>query len=104
MSEKVFYTDIIAALDALPRKVLITCYFEYRGESCTLGACGSARGLDLNDICLKRIDAIAKVDSFVTKDISVKNDQFEGSNEGRWVHMRNYVQSKLDKLEDQVTA
>ena len=104
MSEKIFYTEIISALEAMTKKVLICDEYEYHCEFCTLGAWGSARGLDLNDICLKSITAIAKVDPFVTRDISVKNNQFEGSNEGRWVFMRNYVQSKLDKLEDQVTA
>lgn len=45
-----FLREMLAALDALPEKILITDELEKDGDVCALGSVGKARGLDMSKI------------------------------------------------------
>ncbi len=45
-----FFSDLIASLDAMPEKRLITKNLEKEGEVCALGALGRARGITMTDL------------------------------------------------------
>lgn len=45
-----FLKEMLAALDALPEKRLITGELEEEGAVCAIGAVGKARGIDMSEI------------------------------------------------------
>jgi hypothetical protein len=45
-----FLRELLAALDAMPEKRLVTNELEADGEHCTLGVLGQARGIDMSTI------------------------------------------------------
>lgn len=54
-----FLREILAAMDAMPVKRLITGELEIDGEVCAIGAAGRARGMDMSKIDPEDYDSVA---------------------------------------------
>lgn len=94
--------DLLAALDAMPEKVLAAESFVTEdGEFCALGVLGAARGLDVAAIDPEDWDAVAKafgVASSAVREIVFMNDEALGNWETpaeRWKRMRAWVAEHL---------
>jgi hypothetical protein len=105
-----FLKELLAALDAMPKKRLVRGEFEADGEVCALGCMAKARGMDASQF--DPDDAEEVGDAFgvanqLTREIMYENDEFivwdntfgrqADSPEKRWTHMRKWVA-------DQITA
>lgn len=55
-----FFHDLIAALDAMPEKSLITGQLEEDGEVCAIGALGRARSIDMTTLDPEEPEDVAK--------------------------------------------
>ena len=95
--------EILAALDAMPQKRLVTGEFEHEGEFCTLGALGHRRGVDMsqfNDDGYADQEAVADALSLPRAcvcEVMFKNDEVycPGGPVERWQRMRNWVASQI---------
>lgn len=110
-----FLKEIIAALDAMPNKELITNTMLRDGQVCTLGAVGVARGADmerLNRLAeyedAEAIASVFKISRAMAAEIMYLND--EGSEvvgskwekmspARRWQRMRDWAEESLNKPE-----
>lgn len=94
-----FFRDLLAALDALPVKRLITGELEEDGEVCTLGALGLARGIDMLPIDPEEPEAVAAVFDIaqqLAREVMYMNDQYaSGTPEDRFRIMRAWVAKQL---------
>lgn len=102
-------SDLIAALDAMPDKRLISKDLETAdGEVCALGALGRARGLDMRAIDPEEPDQIANafdVAPQLAREIVYHNDECDwgyfGSDwrretpEERWSRMRKWAELQI---------
>jgi hypothetical protein len=105
--------DLLAALDAMPVKRLITGQLQVDGDYCTLGALGAARGLPLPklqsldgedwDIEDDAIDDEELADMFnvapaLAREIMFENDEgchYDATPERRWSYMRQWVAGNI---------
>jgi len=101
-----FLKDLLAALDGMADKKLISEELELGGEFCTLGAIGKARGVDVTDIDPEDSQRIAKLfniaNAMACEIVYMNDEAYIGSNwreeekpENRWVRMREWVVSKI---------
>ena len=105
---QVLLRDLLAALDAMPEKLLIASDFVWPdGKCCALGALGLARGMNSEDLnalgnnLVKTAREFAAPPSLIVA-IWRENDagpcvgrrtyQFQNS---RWIYMRAWVASKI---------
>lgn len=93
--------DLLAALDAMPKKALIRDELEtVEGDVCALGAVGVARGLDMSALDPSEPDDIADALNIATplaKEIAYFNDEvfWSATPEQRWQRMRDWVAEKI---------
>ncbi len=93
--------ETLAALDAMPNKVLIASELTFNGEFCTLGVVGQARGIPLADIDPEAIDCVAKlfdVAEPLVREIVYENDEcgrWDETPQHRWTRMRQWVAGKI---------
>ncbi len=100
-----FLSELIAALDALPEKKLITDDLIHDGAVCAIGAVGLARGVDMS--ALDPTNAVAVGDAFdiaprMAREIVFENDEAgtywsskEETPEARWQRMRDWAVQHL---------
>lgn len=104
-----FLRDLLAALDAMPNKRLVSGELEAGGEVCALGCIGRARGIDLQDIDVYDRSGIAKVLNIaepLAAEIMFENDDDfcywrladeteEQYAAKRWQRMRDWVAKRI---------
>ncbi len=96
-----FLREMLAALDALPEKKLLTHdLINAEGAVCALGAVGKARGLDMAKIDPEDHDTVAgqfDVAHAMACEIMYENDEFwqPESPEGRFYRMRRWIEGEI---------
>lgn len=95
-----FLREMIAALDALPEKVLIPEKLEADGRVCALGSVGKLRGMDMATIDPEDRDGVASVFGIakaMASEIMYENDEwwYDDTPEHRWLRMRKWAESHL---------
>jgi len=97
-----FLRDLIAALDAMPEKRLISGDLQLDGEVCALGAVAVAKGLPVEQMDTYDYDAMASqfnVAHQMLQEIMFENDEdYGGSPEGRWKWMRRWATQNLREV------
>lgn len=101
-----FLREMLAALDAMPEKRLITDDLEASGEVCALGSVGKARGLDMSELDPEDRYTVANVFGIsraMAAEIVFENDDGAGywskeTPEVRWHRMRAWVVSNLKEV------
>jgi hypothetical protein len=99
-----FLRDLLAALDAMPEKRLITNSLEAAGEVCAIGSLGRARGIDMSNIDPEDSETVAgtfNIADQLAREVVYEND--EGTwkpetPEERWSRMRAWVASQIKDL------
>lgn len=99
-----FLRDLIAALDAMPEKKLISDQLEAEGAVCAIGSVGKMRGVDMSGIdpydhaSLSKTFGIARC---LAAEVMFENDEGAGywvvdeDPEKRWQRMRDWAQRHL---------
>ena len=105
-----FFRDLLAALDAMPDKRLITNELETReGSVCAIGALGKARGVPMSDLDPENADAVAfrfGIAEILAREVVYMNDESGPSYNGketpeeRWTRMRAWVASQINPTPD----
>lgn len=96
-----FLKEMLAALDALPQKRLISDALECGGEVCAIGSVGKARGIDMSRLDPEYSEQIAHtfgIADALTREIEYINDEAEWkaeTPEERFVRVRAWVVSKI---------
>lgn len=103
-----FLRDLIAALDALPEKRLITDSLIKDGAVCAIGAVGLARGINMADLDPEDAHAVAETFGIaprMAREIAFENDELGGAYwvdetpETRWRRMRAWACRNLAHVE-----
>jgi hypothetical protein len=98
-----FFRDLIAALDALPAKVLITDDL-YRGQYvCAIGAVGKLRGTDMRGLDPHDVETVAgrfDIADPLVREVVYENDEggWQETPAARWTRMRAWAVSQLVAL------
>ena len=92
--------DMLAALDAMPVKQLVTGELEADGNYCALGVLGKARGIELSKIDPGDQDRVAcefDIAGALAREIVYMNDEcgWRETPEQRWIRMRNWVTKQI---------
>lgn len=97
--------EMLAALDAMPEKVLIAHDLERAGQYCAMGTVGKARGVNMAEINPDDSWAVAaafNIANALAKEIAYENDEATSyygvggeTPEERWVRMRAWVVENL---------
>lgn len=95
-----FLRELIEALDALPKKELITDILECDGEVCALGAVGIKRKLDMSNLDVHDPDTLGGAFGIayqMVQEIEWVNDDagYEDTNAARWQRVRDWAASKV---------
>lgn len=90
------FKELLAALDAMPIKELISDKLEQDGEYCTLGVLGKARGIAMAELDFEDHDEVAKAFNLapaLVMEITFENDEAWGRQTPpeRWQRMRQWV-------------
>lgn len=94
-------TDLLAALDAMPDKKLVTDELEAEdGAVCALGALGKARGIDMANIDphdSETVSATFDIADCLAREIVYINDEHwtPETPEQRWQRVRKWVASQI---------
>jgi hypothetical protein len=99
-----FFRDLIAALEAMPEKRLITSELEKEGAVCALGALGKSRGLNMASIDPEDAEVVAanfNIAPPLAQEVVYYNDEFcdHKTPEGRWEFMHKWAKSNLKTQE-----
>lgn len=107
--------EMVAALDAMPVKRLVTGALQRDGEVCALGAVGRARGLDMSGIDFDEDEdewdtrlAQATAQLFdipptLAREIAYHNDELYGPTpEMRWQRMRSWAAHRIILAPDEL--
>jgi hypothetical protein len=93
--------ETLAALDAMPVKVLISHELIADGAFCTLGVVGKQRGVDLTALDPEDIERVAQqfdIADCLAREIVYENDEggdYKESPHQRWVRMRQWVAQQI---------
>jgi hypothetical protein len=92
--------ELLAALDSMPEKRLITEELEANGEVCALGCLGRAKGVDLTDMDPTDSEYVAAtfgIAPALAKEIVYENDEggWRETPEERWTRMRKWVSQSI---------
>lgn len=96
--------DLLAALDAMPEKVLVISEYETKeGDVCTLGALGKSRGIEMQGFDPEDYDGWAHTFSVapqLVQEITYLNDEgsYNETPEHRWKRMRDWVFAQIRPL------
>lgn len=100
-----FMRELVAALDAMPEKRLITDELVQEGAVCAIGAVGLARGIDMTGMNPDDADTVGATFGIaprMAREIVFQNDEsgwdYSTSNEtpeARWTRMRFWAVSHL---------
>jgi len=100
--------DMLAGLDALPNKRLVTGELQVGGEVCALGAAGRARGVDMDNLDPEDYERVARtfdVADQLAREVAYLNDEHwrPETPEQRWQRMRDWAASQLRQFEPEKT-
>lgn len=95
-----FLTEMLAALDALPEKKLITEELEQDGAVCAIGAVGKARGMDMSRLDPHEPETVAArfgIAHAMAAEIVYTNDEIKDrqSPEERFTRMRGWIKNEI---------
>lgn len=96
-----FLLDLIAALDALPEKRLITEELIHDGDVCALGSVGLRRGIDMTGLDVTNADllgGIFNIAQCMVREVEYMNDEYYPwveTPEQRWVRIRQWAVENL---------
>lgn len=116
-----FFRDLLAALDAMPEKVLITSALQDdSGDVCALGALGRQRGVDMSKIdpeCPEQVAPAFNIAECLAQEVEYMNDEYHErpydpkimdyrkiTPEERWQKMRAWVVSQIRVTPDECLA
>lgn len=116
-----FFRALLAALDAMPEKCLITNALETpTGEVCAIGALGKARGIDMSDIDSEEPSEVAPlfdIAECLAQEVVYMNDEYYGwtvtddhkayrdyTPEERWLKMRAWVAKQIRVTPEEANA
>ncbi len=92
-------SDLLAALDAMPEKVLIANELEEDGGVCALGALGRERGIDMAKLDPEEPEQVAAAFDIappLAQEIVYMNDDWHNETpEHRWKRMREWIASQI---------
>lgn len=101
-----FLRELLAALDAMPKKELITAELEADGAYCALGAVGAARGINMKDIDAYYRQEVAETFGIAeAMAAEIMNENDDGNCRGRetpserWIRMRAWVVEHIQSQE-----
>jgi hypothetical protein len=100
---QIFLIDLLAALDAMPEKVLIVDDLQdAEGDVCAIGALGRARGIDMSKIDPEdppQVAAAFDIAEQLAQEVVYENDEWSRSEtpQQRWTRMRRWVESRILK-------
>lgn len=101
-----FFRDLVAALDALPKKELIQGHLEKEGSVCALGALGKHRGVNLSELDTHDWDQLGEafdVARQLAQEVMYENDDGWSNNpEGRWEHVRDWAARQIVPTEEEL--
>jgi hypothetical protein len=99
-----FLKELLAALEAMPKKELIMDALVQQGEVCALGALGQARGMEmteLDDDDPAQIAEAFQVAPALVQEIMFENDEDwlcrHATPDNRWHHMHEWVARQIRK-------
>jgi hypothetical protein len=99
-----FLKELLAALEAMPKKELIADVLVQHDEYCALGALGHARGIvmtDLDDYDPHDIAEAFQVAPALVQEIMFENDEDwlcrHATPDNRWHHMHEWVQQQIKR-------
>lgn len=95
-----FLRDLVAALDAMPEKRLITNSLEEGGNVCAIGSVGKARGVDMTGLDPDDSETVAhafNIADQLAREIVYENDEgpYAETPEERWSRMRAWAAANL---------
>lgn len=97
-----FLREMLAALDAMPEKILIEHELEDNGRFCAMGVVGNARGLPMAGIDAYDPEQIASAfgiaESLAREVAWINDDEFSYAKESlqdRWTRVRKWVVENL---------
>lgn len=98
-----FFKELLAALDAMPEKRLITDTLKSDGDFCTLGVLGAARGIDMDQLNPENPEEVAtefNIASALAQEVVYMNDEYgsywgDETPEQRWARMRKWIASQI---------
>ena len=103
-----FLHELVAALDALPEKVLITEALAAEGAYCAIGSVGAARGMDMSKLDPDYPEAIAKafgIAPALVREIEYMNDEIYARDPAeRWKLVRDWAVQNLREAQRQPEA
>lgn len=116
-----FFRALLAALDAMPEKSLITNALETEtGEVCAIGALGKARGIDMTGIDSDEPSEVAPlfdIAECLAQEVVYMNDEYydrtvttdhkayrDYTPEERWQKMRDWVAKQIRPTPDECNA
>lgn len=95
-----FFRDLVAALDAMPEKRLVSSKLETDdGAVCALGALGRHRGVDLASVDTYDWEQLGKtfnVAEQLAQEVMFENDEsWSDTPEQRWRHIRAWAERQI---------
>lgn len=96
-----FLREMLAAMDAMPEKKLISEDLARDGDVCAIGSVGKARGVDMSKLDPEDPDAIAKtfgISSALVREIEYVNDEnwsCRGDPEKRFEAVRKWIVKQI---------
>jgi len=96
-----FLREMIAALDAMPEKVLIAKeLITPTGDVCAMGAVAKQRGLDVKEVDPEEREEVAKalnLSPAMVSEIAYLNDEWlwDETPQQRWIRMRAWAEKQL---------
>lgn len=100
-----FFTELLAAMDAMPEKRLIAHELENDGDFCTLGVLGNARGMDMSGIDPDYPEQVSEefnIAEALAREVVYMNDEGwygRETPEQRWQRMRGWVERQISSPE-----
>lgn len=97
-----FFADLLAALEAMPEKVLIADKLEKEGAVCAIGSLGRARGIDMQEIDPDdpgQVSHAFNIAECLAQEVVYMNDECISGHretpEQRWTRMHKWVKSQI---------
>lgn len=102
---QLFFLELIAALDALPEKKLITEAIESEGAVCAIGAVGKRRGIDMSELDPNDQEGVAgafQLPYVLACELFWINDEcspHKETPEARWTRVREWAVSNVRDID-----
>ena len=100
-----FLKELLAALEAMPKKELIAYHLAEGGQFCAIGVVGGKRGVDMDgfdEFDRDEVAGIFNIAPALVAEIAFMNDEagwYDEQPEARWHRMRQWVSDQIIKQE-----